>query len=221
MIRTIAIISVIFVLTSVTATTSDVQAQTRSWTSSQYSWGSPWYHSSTADESQARGLGALIRDWGEGNLLNAMAAGEIEKARSTYIRNTLDATQAYYDRKRIHDKYYAEKKIKKRAALDRFIARRGGVPELTAQDIDPSTGTIRWPAVLQLEAYDKFRIPYQRLAEQYFYEGTLAPAEFMELQRISREWRKQLGNDRHNFVIAHVRDSIRFILAIDKTLGGS
>ena len=96
---------------------------------SQY-WG-PRYHSSTAGESHARGLGALIRDQGEANLLNAQAAGEFEDARSKYIQNSVDAVQAYYDRRRIHDEFYEEKKKVRQARSEAFLARRGGIPEIS------------------------------------------------------------------------------------------
>ena len=86
-----------------------------------YEWG-PRYHSSTAGESWARGLGALVRDQGEANLLNAEALSVREDARSKYINNTVDAVQAYYDRKRVHDEYMEEKRAERQARSEHFIA---------------------------------------------------------------------------------------------------
>lgn len=208
--------SIVFCLFFLTVGTPFANAQSRYFSGrTPFSWGSSWYHSATVGESHARGLGALNRDIGEANLLNSMAAGEYEKARSIYIRNTLDATQAYYDRKRIREAYYAKKKIEKRQALNRFFARRGSIPVFTQDNVDPSTGKIVWPQLLRSEAYDEYRIRYEFLASQYFLEGELSPAEFKETQKISREWRKQLGEDRHDFIVEHVRKAIRFVLAID------
>ncbi len=183
-------------------------------------WG-PSYHSSTAAESQARGLGALIRDQGEANLLNAQAAGAFEDARSKYIQNSVDAVQAYYDRKRVHDEFYEEKKQVRQARSDAFLARRGGVPEISETDIDVTTGEVNWPSLLLIESYSDYRMEYEQILKDYFTNGILTGEQFMKSQNISRTWRKQIGTDRKKYGEDQAREAVRFVMALDKVIAGT
>ncbi len=183
-------------------------------------WG-PSYHSSTAGESHARGLGALIRDQGAANLLNAEAASTFEDARSKAIANSVDAVEAYYDRKRVHDEFYAEKKKVRQARSDHYLARRGGLPELSEYDIDVTTGGVNWPSLLQVEAYNDYRAEYEQIIKDYFTNGTLSGEQFMKSQSISRTWRKQIGIDRKKYGVDQAREAVRFVLALDKVIAGT
>ncbi len=184
-------------------------------------WWGRGYHSSTAFEANTRGMGALIRDQGEANLLNAQAAGELEQARSQYITNTVDAVQAYYDRRRVREAYYAEKKEQRKGELSRFLERKGSITQISGDDIDSKSGEIRWPALLETKAYADFRVPYEELFMKHHKTGLLTGDEFMKLQNISRAWRKQLAADRKKFDTNQVRNSIRYILGLDKVVAGA
>lgn len=183
-------------------------------------WG-PSYHSSTAAESEARGLGALIRDQGEANLLNAQAASELENARSQSIQNSVDAVQAYYDRRRVHDEFYAKKNAERQARSERFLARRGGLPEISENDINVSNGTVNWPSALMLQQYDQYREPYQQILTDFYTNGKLTGEQFLQAQKISREWREQVGKDRKEIGTEQARQGVRFILALDKVMQGT
>lgn len=183
-------------------------------------WG-PTYRSSTATEANRRGLGALIRDQGESNLLNAQAAGAFEEARSKYIENSVDAVQAYYDRKRVREEYMVAKKQKADESRKHFLERRGGLPELSNQDVNVSTGEVNWPPLLVIKDYDPFRSEYDAIIQSYYTNGMLQSNQFMKSQSVSRNWRKQIGTDRKKYGVEQARSGIRFIIALDKLMAGS
>src|SRR5687768_6794213 len=65
-------------------------------------WGGYHYHSSTEVEGAQRGFADFIRSAGAANLMNSEAASKYEDARKKYLENRLQATQTYFDMRRIN-----------------------------------------------------------------------------------------------------------------------
>ena len=184
-------------------------------------WGGGGYHASTAAEGYQRGMAEVIRSEGERNLLDAKAASEFEDARYKNIQNRVEATQAYYDRKRIHDEYMAPKRAEAKARVQRYRERRGLVNVSEFQGVDESSGQINWPGLLRGSEFDKYRNAFDAFAKTRADTGSLTGEQFREANTMSREWRKQLAETRDNYQVDQVRDAIRFILALNKELTSS
>ena len=121
---------------------------------------------STPAESYARGMADVIRSTGAANLLNSKAAKEYEDARAKNLDNRLKYAETYYERRRIHDRYVAEKREKTREYLYRRAQRVSEIPRLTPAELDPVTGQLTWPVVLRDEPFAEYREKLNKLFSQ-------------------------------------------------------
>jgi hypothetical protein len=135
--------------------------------SAQYWGGGGWgggYHSSTLEEGIQRGYADVVRSQGMANLLNSMALGEIEDARSKYIQNRMDATQTYFEMRR----YNQEARRAERStplSNEQYVrlARAQAPARLSVSQLDPFTGKITWPVPLRREKYGMLRSQLESL----------------------------------------------------------
>lgn len=97
--------------------------------------------------SAANGLGNLIRAEGAYNEMTARALIAYEQAKSLEIDNRLKAAQSYYQLRRLNEAEHAAQERKRAAALGELPPVK--IPRLTTSQLDPVTGEITWPAVLQ------------------------------------------------------------------------
>jgi hypothetical protein len=141
-------------------------------------WGVYPYHSSTEIEGTQRGFADFIRSAGAASLLNSEATSKYEDARKKYLENRLQATQTYFDMRRIN----AEARRSQRSlplSLEAYqrLARQQAPERLSVSQLDPLTGTISWPVVLQRADYQVEREELERLYReratgvQYHYDG--------------------------------------------------
>lgn len=171
-------------------------------------WGGSPHHASTAAESYARGMADAVRSQGQANLMNAQALGAVEDARSKYIDNRLRATQAYYDRKRIHDEYQEEKQMKSRYYLAK---KASSLAPLNQRELDETTGKITWPQLLMQPQYDEDRRLFEEIFARRATEGVASNEDFIVASNRSKDWRDRLTKERDNYNFNELRDSILFI----------
>lgn len=129
-------------------------------------WGGG-YHSSTLEEGVQRGYADVVRSQGAANLMNSMALGNIEDARSKYIQNRLDATQTYFEMRRYNQE---ARKAERSSPLstEQYVrlARQQAPARLSVSQLDPFTGKISWPTALKREKYDKLRSEIEMLFQE-------------------------------------------------------
>ena len=116
------------------------------------------YHSSTAAEGFQRGFADVLRSAGEANLRNSEAVKNYQDARSKYLENRLQATETYFEMRRIN-KSYRDERRRPMASSEQLhrIAARGRPARLGPTQVDPITGHINWPLILQGEDYQQYR----------------------------------------------------------------
>lgn len=132
----------------------------------QWGWG-PSYHASTVEEGVQRGFADVVRSQGAANLMNSMAAGNIEDARSKYIENRLQATQTFFDMRRINaESRRSERSMPLSNEAYVRLARQQAPNRLSVSQLDPLTGTITWPAPLRREAYAENRQQLETLFKE-------------------------------------------------------
>ena len=119
------------------------------------------YHASTAGEGYQRGFADIVRSAGMRNMMNSEAAKNMQDARSKDIQNNLDATKAYFEIKR-HRKEYHDSMQKPRPSSEQLfrLAKTGTPGELSHSDLDPVSGGVQWPGILQEE---EFKAPREAL----------------------------------------------------------
>jgi hypothetical protein len=138
------------------------------WSLAQAQWGwGPSYHASTVEEGVQRGFADVVRSQGAANLMNSMAAGNIEDARQKYIENRLQATQTFFDMRRINaESRRSERSMPLSNEAYVRLARQQAPDRLSVSQLDPLTGTITWPAPLRNAAYAENRDQLERLFKE-------------------------------------------------------
>ena len=115
-------------------------------------WGGG-YHSSTAAEGYQRGYADVVRSAGAYNVMTAEAARRLADAQQQNISNHLQATETYFEMKRINQAYRDETR-RKRTPEDLARLSTYSRPErLSPSELDPVTGSVDWPILLQTEPY--------------------------------------------------------------------
>ena len=105
-----------------------------------WGYGNPYYRdnrASTPAESYARGMADMTRAAGQRNLLDSMAAGNFEEARSLELDNRLKATETYFEMRRINSEARAAERRPPASSEVAFRrAQEVTPPPLTATQLD-------------------------------------------------------------------------------------
>lgn len=175
------------------------------------------YHSSTAGEGSARGMADVIRSYGENNLANARAQREWEAARREFIENRVLATQAFYERREMYNQYRAAKQYEEREKANAWLAKIR-LEDLSPQEFDVETGRILWPSLLADERFHNFRTQVTALFAKRSQYGELDVDDYAKAELLIKQWRAVLTSHREQIPDAMLRDSLRFLLRLNREL---
>ena len=176
-----------FVLLAAVTATASAQAQ---YYPPSYYGGAPYsYHSSTAAEGYGRGMGAVIRSMGQYNLSSSAAAINMTEARKKQLENDKQWTDTYFQMREIN-----------RQQRDAELARRRGTPEdwvrfaqagkpkpLSASELNPVTGEIKWPILLTLPDFNAQRAELEKLFAERSYKGVLDGEGYMKAKNVAED----------------------------------
>lgn len=97
------------------------------------------------------GVSQVIRAHGEYNELTSRAALNYEAARSTYLANKKEWTETYFAMREVNEARRRQKIEQSKYSKEVLeTAARGAVPRrLSIESLDPVTGKLLWPEVLQ------------------------------------------------------------------------
>jgi hypothetical protein len=171
---------------------------------------SPGY--GTIAGSSFAGLGAFASGLGEYNYNTALAIRQLEDAKRQAIDNQVYAQKSQIEMRRLnniqwladHPRSTPEQVAK---INDARLPRR-----LSTSQLDPTWGSIRWPAVLQRPEFEKVRsslddIFAHRSSESF---GVGSPA-YDEVQRLTRQMRTTLDDEHTSMTQMEWIQSMRFI----------
>ncbi len=177
-------------LVLVSATTRLAQAQ-------YYGGGWGGYHSSTLQEGSQRGFADVVRSAGAANLLNSEAATKYEDARKKYLENRLQASQNYFDMRRLNaEARRSERSLPLSTEAYARLARQQAPDRLSVSQMDPLTGTIVWPAPLRRPEYDA---PRQELERLYSERAGGTDLNYDDIQGACDRFQEQLQADLAKF----------------------
>jgi hypothetical protein len=120
-------------------------------------WGG-YGNGGTAAGSYLNGMANVVRSAGYYNVMNSIAAQNWEQAYSYDLDNRLKATNTYFEMRRVNQA--AKEAARPPAASAEDLARYAAemAPKrLTSSELDPVTGEINWPALLNDDRYAKLR----------------------------------------------------------------
>lgn len=117
-------------------------------------WGGVSYHASTPAEGAYRGMADLVRSAGASNLMNSVAAQNLTAARSAELDNRVKYTDTYFQMRQMNKYYRDAERGPPPTNEDLFRRAAAAAPaRLTSSELDPLTGSIQWPIVLQDDVY--------------------------------------------------------------------
>ena len=150
------------------------------------------YHSSTAYESYQRGYADVVRAAGEYNLNTAHAASITEDAISKRLDNRLKATHTYFQMREANRQYRREQETPALSSEQLYRIAAEQAPEtLAASDLDPLTGAIAWPPILQRDEFADARTTLNGLFQLRANEGN-ASSYVIEIQQVAQQALAQL-----------------------------
>ncbi|HEY1785127.1 MAG TPA: hypothetical protein VGG30_06230 [Pirellulales bacterium] len=129
-----------------------------------YGWGG---NGGTAAGSYLNGMANVVRSAGYYNVMNSVAAQNWEHAYSYDLDNRLKATNTYFEMRRVNAA--AKEAARPPAASAEDLARYAAemAPKrLTTSQLDPVTGEVNWPALLNDQRYSKLREDIDRMFSQ-------------------------------------------------------
>jgi hypothetical protein len=142
-------------------------------------------NASTAGESYAKGYADVVRAKGDTAVQASIAAGNFEDAYSKDLNNRKLATQTYFEMRKMNSEYRAAEKDRYRQQCSEAMARHAqvGKPErLSAGVLDPVSGKVYWPALLDADQHAANRKALDELFAKRAYEGKLTTAEMTQLR---------------------------------------
>jgi len=119
---------------------------------------------STVFGDYLHGAANVIRSEGQFNLLTSQAAINNQQAYSAALDNSKKAVQVYFERRQMNDSYRAQSRPPK-ATMEQItrLAKVGAPSRLGDEQLEASTGAIRWPATLARDEFADVRADLQQL----------------------------------------------------------
>jgi hypothetical protein len=158
-------------------------------------YGGSWGHASTAEEGMARGMADMTRSAGMANLLNSEAAINMQTANRAAMENRVYGTEAYFDMRRINRE--AREAARRPPASPDDLARfaRARAPSrLSVSELDPFSGQITWPVILQGPSYAEHRESLESLFTERAQTGHLNFQQQNELRTVTQDMEETLRN---------------------------
>lgn len=151
------------------------------------------YQSSTAAEGAARGMADVIRARGDANLSNSAAAVNFSEARKNEINNSMLYTNTYFEMRKVNrDARAAERGPKSsREELER-MAHSGLPARLNTSQLDPVTGNIQWPRLLNIDDFAQQRTQLQETFNYRAANGTITASQSVEVATVTQALLEQL-----------------------------
>lgn len=147
-----------------------------------YGWGGG---GGTVAGNYYSGLGQALRGQGQYNLLTSQAVTQMEQAKALAIENHVKQVEAYNQLREMNRQYRdAHAKPKRTPEEWARINRAPRPPKLTASELDPATGQLRWQPILAGSDFDAERAIVDKLmAERAARGGALAGDDYETLNK--------------------------------------
>jgi hypothetical protein len=123
-----------------------------------YSYPYQYAHAATAGQASAMGMADLVNAAGSYNLQTSQAAINVEQARSQQLANHMQGVQNYYQMRGMYENYNKQNTTPGLTSEDAWrYAQENNPKRLKSNQLDPVTGQIYWPTLLQDPRYDALR----------------------------------------------------------------
>lgn len=150
-----------------------------------FNWGGG-YGGGTPEGNYLMGMSSVIGATGAYNEALSRSYINYEEARTRYIENQRRWTDAYFAIREANQAQRAEARERARHSPEVLAAAaRSMRPRpLSSESLDPTTGRLLWPEVLQADQYASLRTRIEQLLEVYVSTGS---GDTVAIQRATRE----------------------------------
>ena len=175
-----------------------------------WGWGGGYRHASTAAEGFQRGFADVVRSAGQYNLDTAQAANIGQDTVSKYLDNRMKGTDTYFQMREANRQYRRQLKTPPLSSEQLYrIAAEQAPKTLASSDLDPLTGDIAWPLVLQGDEYEDVRIKLDGLFALRAKEGSAS--HVFEIQQVANDALAQLKANIKNYPAPEYMKAKRFL----------
>jgi hypothetical protein len=136
----------------------------------------------TVEGSMMQGMSSIISSQGQYNLMTSAAAINMTQAEKQDIQNRMQATSAYYEMQDTHRQVMQSRRSPRLSQEQLVRLAAQAVPKpIDAHEVDPVSGRVEWPRLLQDDKFKAERgVVEQLLAKQAQY-GRLGLADHRQL----------------------------------------
>jgi predicted RNA-binding protein YlxR (DUF448 family) len=169
----------------------------------------------TPQSAAGHAMADIIRSQGMYNMATSRAMVNIQQARGAYLQNQKMWLEVMMQRKRAHQAMRAMESEAAHARaehIQEYLAhkRPDAPPPLTSSQLDPTTGHITWPTVLQSESFSDHRSRIESMFAAKAHRGLSAEGP-SQIQDAVREMQGELRNHIHDFATADYLESRKFL----------
>jgi hypothetical protein len=175
----------------------------------------------TAASANAYGMAAVINAAGQANLANSAAANNWEAAYSADLNNRLQATNTYFEMRRVNKEDRAAEQSPRVTAeeLARF-AKEAAPARLTASQLDPVSGEIGWPMPLRDARYEVNRKKIEQMfASREANAGSVETISYRQLHDAIEILRAQLVKNIAEYAPQNYVEARKFLDSLEYEAG--
>jgi len=145
-------------------------------------------HASTAAEGRLRGMGDVMRSAGQANLNNSAAAINYSIAQRNQIENREAWTHSYFQMRQANRAYRAAERGPA-ATMEQMVrfAQVGKPKPLSAGEVDPVSGSINWPMLLQGDDFADQRAEVEKAFAKRAGSSMMSEDDFMKTREATEE----------------------------------
>lgn len=189
---------------------TDAFAQWGAYDRGPYGWGGGYHHASTVQEGIQRGFADVVRSAGQYNLDTAAASSIQQDAVSKYLDNRLKGTNTYFEMRRANDQYRRSEQTPPLSSEQLYRIAAEQAPEtLASSELDPLTGEISWPLVLQGDEYSDIR---NKLEGLFILRAKNGDSQYVfQIQEVANEALTQLKANIRNYPAPEYLKAKRFL----------
>ena len=152
-----------------------------------------YHHGGTAAGSYMRGAASLTYAQGAYNRMTAEARAIAAEARSKEIENHKQAADTYFAMRKANREARAEERGPRPSAEDLSrMAREARPDRLAANQLDPDSGRISWPALLQDDRFSGFRNDLEYAFTQRAANGSIGAEQQIRVRQTTNTMLSEL-----------------------------
>jgi hypothetical protein len=179
-------------------------------------WGQNDYGGNTVEGSYLNGLASVIRAQGDYNLSTSAAAINWTTAARQSLQNDKDYVEAYFAIRAFNRQARDAESAKERQLTQEWLRFHPSVKpkRLTSSELDPVSGTINWPILLQSDDLAELRQNIQKAFSERHQLGVMGHNNYRMVQQLSENLMMEILVRIQNLAPSEYMQAKRFIEAL-------